>query len=99
MRYTKIFSSLIASTIWREDDKTRLVWITLLALKDERHVVMGSVPGLADLARVSLEECQRALEKLSAPDTWSGNQEHEGRRIEKCEGGWLILNGAYYQRL
>lgn len=30
----KLFGSIVASTIWREDDKTRLVWITLLALSD-----------------------------------------------------------------
>lgn len=98
MGYTKLFSSIVASTIWREDDKTRIVWITMLAMKDERHVVEASIPGLADLARVSLKECESALEKLSSPDKYSRNQEHQGRRIEKCEGGWKILNGEYYRQ-
>ena len=26
------------------------------------------------------------------------NQENQGRRIEKCDGGWKILNGEYYRR-
>ena len=99
MGYTKLFSSIIASTIWREDDKTRLVWITMLAMKNERHIVEASVPGLADMARVSLKECEAALSKLESPDKWSRNQEHKGRRVEKCDGGWRILNGEHYRQL
>lgn len=97
MGYTKLFSSIVASTIWREDDKTRLVWITMLAMKNERHVVEASLPGLADMARVTIGECEAAVKKLEGPDKWSRNQEHGGRRIEKCDGGWRILNGEYYR--
>lgn len=99
MGYTKLFSSIIASTIWREDDKTRLVWITMLAMKNERHVVEASIPGLADIARVSLGECEAALKKLEASDTYSRNKEFEGRRIAPCDGGWVILNGEKYRRM
>jgi hypothetical protein len=97
MGYTKLFSSIVASTIWREDDKTRIVWITMLAMKNERHIVEASLPGLADMARVTLKECEGAIKKLESSDKWSRNQEHEGRRIEKCTGGWLILNGEFYR--
>lgn len=97
MGYTKLFSSIVASTIWREDDKTRIVWITMLAMKNERHIVEASLPGLADLARVTIKECEESLHKLESPDKWSRNQEHKGRRIEKCDGGWRILNGEYYR--
>lgn len=99
MGYTKLFSSIVASTIWREDDKTRIVWITILAMKNERHVVEASLPGLADMARVSLKECEAAIIKLESRDKYSRNQEHEGRRIEKCDGGWRILNGEHYRQL
>lgn len=98
MGYTKLFSSIVASTIWREDDKTRLVWITMLAMKDERHMVEASLPGLADMARVKLHECEAAVKKLESPDKYSRNQEHHGRRIERVQGGWHILNGEYYRR-
>lgn len=97
MGYTKLFSEIVASTIWREDDKTRIVWITMLAMKNERHMVEASVPGLADMARVSLKECEIALKKLESPDKYSRNQEHEGRRIRKQDGGWFILNGQHYR--
>jgi hypothetical protein len=95
--YTKLFGSIVASTIWREDDKTRIVWITLLALSDKDGYVAGSIPGLADLARVSIAECEQALEKLQQPDKYSRSPEHDGRRIEAVEGGWFILNRVKYR--
>ena len=99
MGYTKLFSSIVASTIWREDDKTRIVWITMLALKNERHLVEASLPGLADMARVSITECEKAVKKLESKDGYSRNQDHGGRRIERVQGGWKILNGEYYRSM
>lgn len=98
MGYTKLFGSIVASTIWREDDKTRILWITMLAMKNERHMVEASLPGLADMARITMEECEDSLKKLESPDKYSRNQDHQGRRVEKVQGGWLILNGEYYRR-
>lgn len=95
--YTKLFHSILASTIWREDDKTRIVWITLLAMAGRTGVVEGSIPGLADMARVSIPECEAALEKLGAPDRYSRTKDHDGRRIQAVDGGWLILNHAKYR--
>lgn len=95
--YTKLFTSILASTIWREDDKTRLVWITMLAMSGKDGVVEGSIPGLADFAKVSIEDCEMALKKLMEPDPYSRSKEHEGRRIEEVDGGWLILNRSKYR--
>lgn len=96
--YTKLFNSILASTIWRAPDKTRIVWITMLAMVDKDGVVEGSVPGLADFARVSLEDCEAALLELSGPDQYSRSSEHEGRRIEAIDGvGWQLLNHGKYR--
>lgn len=95
--FTKLFGSIINSTIWREDDKTRLVWITMLAMAGRDGVVESSLPGLADAARVSIKECEAALVVLKSPDPYSRTKEHEGRRVEVCDGGWLILNHAKYR--
>ena len=98
--YTKLFSSILASTVWREDNDTRIVWITMLAMADKSGLVEASIPGLADFARVPTEACQKALAKLSSPDTWSRSKEHDGRRIAEVDGGWQILNhGAYRDKL
>ena len=95
--YTKLFNSILASTIWRADDKTRIVWITLLAMADRHGIAEGSVPGLADFARVSVQDARMALATLSAPDEDSRSQEHDGRRIEAVDGGWRLLNHTKYR--
>jgi hypothetical protein len=95
--YTKLFNSILASTIWREDDKTRLVWITLLAMADKNGIAEGSIPGIADMARVKVDDCRKALKKLQAPDADSRSDEFGGRRIQPVEGGFLLLNHGKYR--
>lgn len=93
--YTKLFSSIVASTIWREDDATRLVWVTMLAMVSKDGIVEASAPGLADMARVPVEECRKSLAKLEGPDPDSRSKNDEGRRIRPVDGGWEIIN--YYK--
>jgi len=93
--FTKLFSSITNSTIWAEDDKTRLVWITMLALSDRNGYVGASIPGLAHQARVSNEAAEKAIQKFLNPDPYSRSPEFEGRRIELADRGWTLLN---YQR-
>ena len=95
--YTKLFGSIIHSTIWREPDHVRLVWITMLALSNRKGEVESSIPGLADAARVSLEQVEAALGILLKPDHYSRSKEYEGRRIEECPGGWRLLNYEVYR--
>lgn len=97
--YAKLSSALITSTVWRESATTRVVWITLLALANAHGEVEGSVPGLADLARVTLAECETALDRLRAPDPYSRTKEREGRRLEDRDGGWFIVNYDKYRDL
>jgi len=95
--FTKLFGSIVASTIWREDDKTRLVWITMLAISNKHGIVEASIPGLADLSRVSVEEARMAIAKLEAPDPDSRSKDAEGRRILPVDGGWMLVNHAKYR--
>jgi hypothetical protein len=97
--FTKLFSSLIFSTVWREEMHVKVVWITMLAMANRNGEVLASVPGLADAARVTLEQCQDALKKLAAPDEWSRTKEHEGRRIIEVDGGWRLLNYPKYREI
>ena len=97
MGYSKLFSEIVMSTIWREPNHVRIVWITMLALKDRFHCVNASIPGLADAAKVSIAECEEALRILLSPDPYSRTVENEGRRIKKVEGGWAVLNGEKYR--
>ncbi len=95
--YTKLFSSIVHSTIWREPHHVRLVWITMLAISDKNGIVEASIPGLADLSRVTLDECKDALNRMQQPDEYSRSTDHEGRRIGCVDGGWLLLNHAKYR--
>lgn len=97
--YTKLSSSLVTSTVWRESSPTRCVWITMLALADAHGEVQASVPGLADVSRVSIEECEHALSIFLSPDKYSRTQNEDGRRITPIDGGWVLLNYSKYRDL
>lgn len=95
--YTKLFGSIIHSTVWQTPGHVRLVWITMLAMASKDGEVEASVPGLAKAAGVSLAECEQALALLSAPDPYSRSKVREGRRIEAIDGGWWLVNHKEYR--
>jgi len=97
--YTKLFNSIVTSTIWTEDDKTRIVWITMLAIADQNGEVQASIPGLARLAAVSISDAEIAISKFLGPDPYSRTPENDGRRIAKIDGGWELLNHAKYRKM
>lgn len=99
MTFTKLFSSITESTIWTEDHPTRLTWITMLAMADRKGRVWASLPGLANRARVSLQEAEKAIKKFLSPDKYSRTSDHEGRRIEVIDGGWRLLNHEKYRAI
>ena len=91
--FTKLFSSITASTVWvGTTPATKCAWVTLLAMADRHGRVHGSIPGLAHIAGISIEECQTALGIFLSPDEYSRTKENEGRRIEPIDGGWRLLN-------
>ena len=71
----------------------------MLALADKNGEVAATVPGLADMARVSSEECEIALKTFLTPDPDSRSKDSDGRRIEEIEGGWEIINHAKYRKM
>lgn len=99
MSYTKLFNSIITSTIWTEDDKTRILWITMLALADKNGEVQASIPGLARVAGMSVADCEAAINKFLGPDPYSRTPDDEGRRIEAIPGGFALLNHGKYREM
>lgn len=97
MGYTKLFSSILDSTIWQTPIHVKVVWITMLAMVDQDGEVQASVPGLAIRAGVERAQCEQALAILSAPDPDSRTPTAEGRRIEAVAGGWRLINHAVYR--
>jgi hypothetical protein len=97
--FTKLSSSLIASSVWNEPDKVRIVWITMLAMADQNGDVKASIVGLAHQARESLSDTENALAVLASPDPHSGRKEQEGRRVTEIEGGWHLVTHKFYREL
>ena len=95
--YTKLFSSILTSSVWGEADHTRLVWITVLALADRSGNVSASVGGLARSANVTRERCVEAISVLTSPDPDDRSGVQNGIRLEPIQGGWHIVNYAAYR--
>ena len=98
--YTPIFSKIVDSSLWCEPDNVVKIFLTMLAKKDADNVVRGSAFNISQWAKKTEQEVLEALMVLSAPDTRRIEpQPFEGRRIERVEEGWMILNGKFYQDL
>lgn len=101
--YNRLFTSIVASSIWSEPLEVCKVWITLLAMQDKEGYVFASSSGLARIAALPVETVNLCLEKFLAPDKESSDllraPEREGRRIEVIDGGWRLFNTKHYNEL
>jgi hypothetical protein len=99
MHFVKVFSDIIQSSIWAEDSDTCKVWVTLLALSNQDGLVRATAPGISNAARVPIERTREIITLLESPDTDSRTPDNEGRRIERTDGGYLILNYLKYREM
>lgn len=97
--YVKLWASILDSSVWREPEAHRIVWITMLTMADKNGFVGASIDGLARRANVSEEQVESALESFLSPDPRSRNQENYGIRIQTVPRGWHILNHGYFRDL
>ena len=96
--FALLWGKILDSSIWvKESKETRLVWITMLAMKDFQGKIQASVIGLADRAKVSPDECRTALAIFLAPDPDDTSKVEDGRRIREIPGGWEIINHDLYR--
>lgn len=97
--YAKLWASILDSSIWSASDTTRLVWITILVMKDRNGFVGASIDGIARRANISVEAATKAIAELEAPDIRSRSRVEDGRRIRPVERGWHVINSDYFQNL
>jgi hypothetical protein len=101
MSFAKLFSSITESSLWSEDKSTRLLFVSMLARADATGYIEASIPGLARVSNLTMEETLASLKVLESPDPYSKDlDEHpdnEGRRIIKVKGGWLLINYESYR--
>jgi hypothetical protein len=71
----------------------------MLAIANKHGEVQASIPGLAQIAGLPLTDTEAAVEKFLSPDKYSRTPDDQGRRIEKIDGGWLLLNHAKYRAM
>lgn len=53
--------------------------------------------GIIGFARIDMEAGMAALERLGSPELSSRSQAHDGRRLARIDGGYLVLNFAAYR--
>ena len=96
--FALLWGKILDSSIWvKESKETRLVWITMLAMKNADGMIFASVIGLADRAKVSADECRTALQIFLSPDPEDTSKVEDGRRIREVQGGWQIINHDLYR--
>jgi hypothetical protein len=96
--FALLWEKTLRSSLWvKESKETRLLWFTLLMLKNSEGIVQSSVIGLADAAKITLKECQVSLKVLISPDPLDSSKVEEGRRIREVAGGWQIVNHDLYR--
>lgn len=98
--YVPVFAKIVDSSLWSEPDFVVKVFITMLVKKDKDGVVRANAFNIAQWSRKSEDEVLKALKILSSPDKKRIEpQANDGRRIQRVEDGWLILNASFYQDL
>lgn len=95
--FSLLWNQILDSSVWDYNAATRVVWITMLAMKNRDGFVKSTFSGLVRNANVSVEECRVALGIFLSPDDESSSKNDGGRRIREVEGGWFIINHEKYQ--
>jgi hypothetical protein len=98
--FAKVFQKMLDSSIWLESDSTVRVWITfLLSMDSEGFCAFASIENLARRARVKPSLTAKAVAVLESPDEQSASKDWDGRRIERVNGGWIVLNCKKYREI
>jgi hypothetical protein len=52
---------------------------------------------MARICQLTPERFEEIIDDLSSPDPYSRSSEHNGRRVQKVEGGYVVLNYERYR--
>jgi hypothetical protein len=99
--FVKVYGGrLLSSSLWSECWQARLVFLSMLAAADKDGCVdaMGT-RALARVINLSIEDTEIGLAVLESADPDSRDKAHEGRRVIRTDGGWLVLNRVKYRDL
>ena len=99
MGFTKLWANIIHSSIWHEGHDTLRVWIYLLAMVGPDGIAQTSVPDVSARCFIPPDRTREILLKLSEPDLDSRSLNDEGRRIERVDGGYFVINYQKYREM
>lgn len=99
MTYFQVDRGLFSSSIWLDGTpEERTLWVWLLGNCEDDGVVRHRELGIADGAKLPRAVVEAALAKFSQPDPDSRTREHEGRRIDRTDDGFVrVLNYGTYR--
>lgn len=99
MSWIPLYGKITESSLWDEEDWVIKVFFTMMAEKGPGDIYTGSAYALGHAARKTEGQILEAWKILSGPDRKrKEHQPHDGARILKVEGGWLIINAALYRK-
>lgn len=102
--WSPLWSKIVDSSLIAEADHVFKAFVALLAVKDSDHVARLNAYQLGrkcwpDDPKGSEKLALSALKVLASPDRRRIEpQPHDGRRIQRVDDGWLILNGEHYRK-
>lgn len=82
-----------------EDPRTFKTFIALLAACRENGIAYVSAIYLKTICHMTEATIQRALEKLESPDPSSRSLVDDGRRIQRVDGGFRVINYQVYREV
>jgi len=97
MPFVKLDCGIIHSSLWAEDSDTKICWITLLLLADATGFVRAAASAIAREAGISADVARRALDLFQSADDESRTPDNQGKRIERVDGGYRVLNYEKYR--
>lgn len=97
MGFTKLHATILQSSIMAEPPEIFKVFVAILAATDPDGIARVSSTFLAAVCYFPLETIDQALAALEAPDLRSRSLNDEGRRIQKIDGGYLVINYEKYR--
>lgn len=97
MGFAKLSDTLVYSSILREDDGVFKVFFLILSQTRQDGVSPISADFIAAVTRKPDDEVERCLAILEAPDPKSKSLAEDGRRIERVDGGFRVVNYRKYR--
>jgi hypothetical protein len=92
MQYIDL-SRLLTSSLWFKPHHVLITWLTLALTMDKTGFTQLAAPQvIADRANLPLDQTVEALKILEAPDPDCEFISHEGRRIQRMNGGYQVLD-------